>query len=146
MLVYCTKANTEVSIFFLLSINLDHTCNRSSKSRAASFFISEAFVAKHLIVLEPNVGILLKLVIMERLFIAGEKKAKFDLPLIQLCDQTAIRGCSIQNTNQVGKKSFPDTQFKLMQKINNKHARDIKVGAKFIDKCILRMKVQCSNE
>jgi hypothetical protein len=46
---------------------LELTCNRSSKSRAASFFISEAFVAKRLIVLEPNVGILLKLVIMERL-------------------------------------------------------------------------------
>jgi hypothetical protein len=41
---------------------VDLTCNRSSKSRAASFFISEAFVAKRLIVLEPNVGMARNLV------------------------------------------------------------------------------------
>ena len=40
----------------------DLTCNKSSKSRAASFFISEAFVAKRLIVLEPNVGMARNLV------------------------------------------------------------------------------------
>ena len=39
----------------------------------------------------------------------------------------------------MGKKSFPDTQLKLVQKINNEHARDVKIAAKFINKCILRM-------
>ena len=39
------------------------TCNRSSKSRAASFFISEALVANRLIVLEPNVGMARNLVV-----------------------------------------------------------------------------------
>jgi hypothetical protein len=39
----------------------------SSKSRAASFFISEAFVAKRRIVLEPNVGMSRKLVVAEML-------------------------------------------------------------------------------
>ena len=41
---------------------VDLTCKRSSKSRAASFFISEAFIAKRLIVLEPNVGMAQNLV------------------------------------------------------------------------------------
>jgi len=37
----------------------------------------------------------------------------------------------------VAKKGFPDTQFKFMQKINDEHVGDIKIKAKFIDKCIL---------
>jgi hypothetical protein len=37
----------------------------------------------------------------------------------------------------VAKKGFPDTQFKFMQKINNEHAWDIKVEAKFINERIL---------
>jgi hypothetical protein len=37
----------------------------------------------------------------------------------------------------VAKKGFPDTQFKFMQKIDNKHAGDIKIKAKFINKRIL---------
>ena len=57
MLGYCTKWKAlQVSIFSGWK-RQRVTCNRSSKSRAASFFISEAFVAKRLIVLEPNVGI-----------------------------------------------------------------------------------------
>jgi len=43
------------------------TCNRSSKSRAASFFISDAFVAKRLIVLEPKVGMARNLVVTENI-------------------------------------------------------------------------------
>ena len=37
----------------------------------------------------------------------------------------------------MSEKCFPDTQFKLMQKVHNKHVRDIKITANFIDKCIL---------
>ena len=40
----------------------------------------------------------------------------------------------------MGEKYFPDTQLKLMQKINNKHTGDVKIAAKFINKSILRMK------
>ena len=37
----------------------------------------------------------------------------------------------------MSEKCFPDTQFKLMQKVYNKHVQDIEITAKFIDKCIL---------
>jgi hypothetical protein len=37
----------------------------------------------------------------------------------------------------VGKKGFPDTQFKFMQKINHEHAGDVKIKAKFVNKRIL---------
>jgi hypothetical protein len=49
----------ELAFSFLPEI-IDLTCNKSSKSRAASFFISDAFVAKRRIV--PNVGMSRKLV------------------------------------------------------------------------------------
>jgi len=37
----------------------------------------------------------------------------------------------------VAKKGFPDTQFKFMKQINNEHAGNIKIKAKFINKRIL---------
>ena len=40
----------------------------------------------------------------------------------------------------MGEKCFPDTQLKLMQKINNEHMWDVEITAKFINKSILRMK------
>ena len=73
---------------------VDLTCNRSSKLRAASFFISEAFVAKRLIVLEPNVGMARNLV-AEKLLIVIANSAEIDVPSIQLSNQTAVRGSSI---------------------------------------------------
>ena len=62
------KQIQELAFFFFLLDIIDLTCNRSSKSQAVSFFISEAFVAKHQIVPEPNVGMPWKLIVSERLF------------------------------------------------------------------------------
>ena len=72
------------------------TCNRSSKLRAASFFISEAFVAKRLIVLEPNIGMARNLKVYH-LLVANSTEA--DELSIQLSNQTTVRGNSIQNSN-----------------------------------------------
>jgi len=41
----------------------------------------------------------------------------------------------------VAEKGFPDTQFKFMQKINNEHTGHIDVKAKFINKRILKTKL-----
>jgi hypothetical protein len=67
---YTMQTNVLVSLVFLPEVQ-SITCNRSSKSRAASFFISEAFVAKRLIVLEPNVGISRNLAIKKKLLLGG---------------------------------------------------------------------------
>ena len=72
MLGCYTKQTNVLLVFLCFSPEVQSlTCNRSSKSRAASFFISEAFVAKRLIVLDPNVGISRKLAITKRLLLAG---------------------------------------------------------------------------
>jgi hypothetical protein len=60
------KQMQELAFSFFLPEIIDLTCNRSSKSRAASFFISDAFVAKRRM-LEPNVGMSRKLVTAKRL-------------------------------------------------------------------------------
>jgi len=74
-----------------------------------------------------------------KFYVSIANSTEVDIPSIQLRNQTAVRGSSIQNSNQVSKKCFPYTQLKLMQKINNEHTWDVKITAKFINKCILRM-------
>jgi hypothetical protein len=59
---YCTEGGILSTI--IRSLNgqiMSLTCNKSSKSRAASFFISDALLAKRRIVPEPKVGISRKL-------------------------------------------------------------------------------------
>lgn len=76
-------------------------CKRSSKSRAANFFISEALFENRRMTPQPNVGICRKLIDIS---FDGDGMATVDdiaSPFIQLGDQLSRRGNSIQDTYQV---------------------------------------------
>ena len=47
----------------------------------------------------------------------------------------------MKQANKVGEERLPDAKFKFVQKINNKHARGIEIGAELLNKCILLYEV-----
>lgn len=119
-----------------------HTRRMSSKSRAASFFISETLFEKRRIVSTPKVGICRNLqyhVGIGELNIGSIKVS----PSIQ-CDYSPTpRNSSIKDTYDMNESCFPDPQLKLMEEIHNKHGVRIKAkSTKPINKSILLSKLE----
>ena len=112
------------------------TWSESSKFCAANFFISEAFEAKHWMVLRPKEGtnLNLKMEFSANCFVIWRHSS----PSIEFCYKTTIRARRIENSYQVRKNWFPHTQLKLVHQIYDQHYIWIKSKvAEFLHKRIL---------
>lgn len=92
-----------------------NTWRRSSKSRAASFFMPEALCTNFRIVSRPNVGTSRYLCKWLSRFNLQDRNKR---PFIKRLN--AVTALSVQNSEKMGECCFPYTEFKLMQEIDNK--------------------------
>jgi hypothetical protein len=97
------------------------TCKRSSKSRAASFFMADAFSWNRRIVPRPKVGIR-RYLFTSGLSRTGLSKLK-DLPPIQSLN--AVQTSNIQHSHEMGKNCFPDSELEFMKEVGDYHGKKI---------------------
>ena len=66
---------------------------------------------------------MLELVGIYNLLISTKHEYVTNIPLIQVLN--LVTTLSVQDTDQVSKCGFPNTEFKFMQEINDKHPEEI---------------------
>jgi len=111
------------------------TCRRSSKSRAANFFISDALLAKRRMV-ELNVGTWRYLEYGFHVSTAMQGGREI-IPFVKHVYKLTTWGCSIQDTDKMCEERLPNSQLKFVHEINHKTWMDIEILSQSVNKCIL---------